>query len=573
MMFSSRRQVGLLVAMMLALAGSAAAQDMAATQPASATPQVTDAQSTTRAARPRAATGQRGCVRAECHAGIKDQPVVHGPVAVNTCDACHVPVDVEAHTWTLARDKADLCTYCHAFSVEKMPVVHKPVAMGECLGCHDPHGGRDRTLTRGASAAEMCARCHDSIAHGKNFLHSPVEQGECDSCHAPHASRFANLLDVAGPDLCLTCHVSFDAQLAAAPVKHPALKDGCEACHDVHGGSEPMALRKPVSELCVGCHESVRQQARNARVTHSAVLEGRACVNCHTPHAGSLPDLLSDLPAKACLACHNEPIQTDRGRTIAKVTEVLDPQMRQHGPLRDGMCGGCHVAHGSDHPLLLAGAYSDRPYQNFAPEHYELCFKCHDMQLVEENPTRSATRFRNGDRNLHVDHVKDVRGKSCRLCHAAHATSGQGNVLELTSFGQWQMPVKLTRTATGGSCTPGCHNAYSYDRENPVSREAPVPTTRQSPVIDRAGVEDIVMVELSARDLAGRGGDGARCADARAAGVPAPGAGAGRVIRAGDRRHGAAGQQAQIGDHSASKRWRCAGGAGGGARDRLADRG
>ena len=35
-------------------------------------------------------------------------------------------------------------------------------------------------------------------------------------------------------------------------------------------------------------------------------------------------------------------------------------------------------------------------------------------------------------------------------------------------YGNWTMPINFKRTETGGSCAPGCHKAFAYDRNNPV---------------------------------------------------------------------------------------------------------
>ena len=72
--------------------------------------------------RPTTAIEAKDCVTSDCHANIKAGRVVHGPVAVDACDACHELTDASKHTFKVWREKAELCTYCHEFSVASMPV-------------------------------------------------------------------------------------------------------------------------------------------------------------------------------------------------------------------------------------------------------------------------------------------------------------------------------------------------------------------------------------------------------------------------------------------------------------------
>ena len=39
---------------------------------------------------------------------------------------------------------------------------------------------------------------------------------------------------------------------------------------------------------------------------------------------------------------------------------------------------------------------------------------------------------------------------------------------EGAEFGDWRIPTRFVKTATGGSCSPGCHQTFEYDRETPV---------------------------------------------------------------------------------------------------------
>ncbi len=425
-------------------------------------------QGATKAARPAYEVEPAGCVTSECHADVKAYPILHGPVIVNTCDACHKLTNTKAHTFEAARQKADLCTYCHEFSTGMLPVVHKPVLTGECLGCHNPHGGTSHSLVREATSGALCGRCHESVALGKKFLHHPVRTGECDTCHRPHASRYPELLDAVGTDLCLSCHREFGARMARLKFTHKALDEGCTKCHDVHGSAYPMSVTQALPDLCLSCHESIKDST-TAMYKHPAVLGDRACLTCHTAHGSNLARLMSDLPVRVCMNCHDKAIEMKAGGTVTAVAEVNDPATFKHAPIRDGQCGGCHSTHGGDRPLLLRRAFPTEFYQRFSPDKYDLCFGCHDEQLAAHEQARGLTNFRNGDRNLHFVHVNaGEQGRSCRACHSTHAGKYDQLIRDWVPFGKWHLPIAFARTPTGGTCVTGCHPAFAYDRENPV---------------------------------------------------------------------------------------------------------
>ena len=88
---------------------------------------------------------------------------------------------------------------------------------------------------------------------------------------------------------------------------------------------------------------------------------------------------------------------------------------------------------------------------------------------METQTTLELTDFRNGEDNLHYLHVKDdTRGRTCRACHATHASDLPKNIRETVPYGMWELPIGFKKTDTGGSCSPGCHLPKSYDRKDPV---------------------------------------------------------------------------------------------------------
>lgn len=417
---------------------------------------------------------QANCVTSQCHADVKNYKALHGPVNVNNCDACHRLVDAKTHHFEIARQKAELCTFCHEIDLKDLKVVHQPVANGECLGCHNPHGGPASSLLRDSSVAQLCGRCHEDVMRGRKFRHGPAASGECTACHGAHGGKYKNLLDAEGTALCVSCHADFESQMAKAKFKHAALDQGCTHCHDAHASNYPSDLVQPAPDLCLACHQQVKTVATSAKYKHDVVLDGKACLTCHTAHGSDQANLMSDTPVRLCMTCHSDPIKMTDGRVIAAVGEISDPAMTKHGPIQEGQCSGCHTAHGSDRASLLTKNFSEAFYQSYSPDDYDLCFSCHDVHLVQQPQAHGLTQFRNGDVNLHYVHVnRATRGRSCRACHATHASKNPKHMRNQVPYGKWQLPINFHKTATGGSCESGCHATYAYDREHPVDN----PTT------------------------------------------------------------------------------------------------
>jgi predicted CXXCH cytochrome family protein len=421
----------------------------------------------------------KNCVTAECHVEVKASKFVHGPVSVNACDACHELTDAAKHTFTATRDKAELCTYCHEFTADRLPVVHKPVALGECIACHDPHGSATRGILREQSTRDLCGRCHESMTLGNKFVHAPVGEGACDACHAPHGAKFPKLVTAIGPDLCLACHDRLEDNLARSSFVHKGLKDGCLTCHDVHASNHTATLVQAAPDLCFSCHEATKAQVAQATHQHSPVMKDQSCTTCHAAHNSELTSLMKDLPVTVCMSCHDKKIDG----YVAAVPEVSDRTMFMHGPIADGQCSGCHAAHGGGRPQLLTHTLTRSLYQPFARAQFELCFSCHDDRVALHEQADGITKFRDGNRNLHFVHANEgERGRNCRVCHATHAAKNPHNIRETFLYGKWDMPIGFSSSETGGSCDPGCHALYAYDREQAVSPTT-APATQPYPMI------------------------------------------------------------------------------------------
>lgn len=414
---------------------------------------------------------REGCVTAECHPGIKQRRFLHGPVHVNACDSCHTATDPAKHTFEPARSRHELCQLCHMVEVSADASKHEPFIQGECLSCHDPHGSSDNTMLRGKKYADACTTCHQDVTGAHDTVHGPASAGACGACHAPHASIYPKLLHAQGRDLCLRCHLATQLELESHPVRHEPVLGDCRICHAPHATDTRALLVADPSQLCVSCHADIAEKVAGAKTQHQALTTQKSCLNCHAAHAGDRSHLLLRQEKDLCLDCHNKVIKLDDGTKLTNMKDVLEKRSSLHGVLAEQSCSVCHEIHGSDNRRLLTSEYPAEIYTPFNEASYALCFACHDRQIVLQPKSTNGTTFRNGDTNLHYVHVnREEKGRSCKVCHDAHASNRARHIREEVPFGPggWKLPIKYEQTPDGGRCGPGCHAQLEYNRNTPV---------------------------------------------------------------------------------------------------------
>lgn len=466
------------------------------------------------------APAQQTCAAAGCHDTLVKGASIHA--ATDSCDGCHESVATPhpqkgKKTFKLAAQQPELCASCHeAFG--KKAHVHAPVKDG-CTTCHDPHASKEPKLLT-APLKDLCSSCHADHVEFK-VVHGPVSAGACTACHTPHESALKGLLLKQGDALCMGCHLDVQEGLKKKHV-HAAVESGCTSCHNPHGSANPKLLAEAGAALCFQCHGEVAEKVQKGAVVHAAVTSGKGCASCHSPHAADQAKLLLSPEKELCLGCHKT--------VLTKNMTVL------HGPIADGQCTPCHDPHGGPNSRLLIRRFSSEPYLPYSDKEYELCFACHNRDLLRFPDTSFATGFRDGDRNLHYLHVNNkLKGRSCQLCHAIHGGENAALIAEKVTFGQWSLPLKFVKTDSGGSCAPGCHKPAAYARKGsgafrsqtvkpappgkpdaaPPAGAVPAPAPTQAPLAEPAAPK--------AKPTATPGTQAAE-ADPVAAPVPAPAA-------------------------------------------------
>lgn len=311
--------------------------------------------------------------------------------------------------------------------------------------------------------------CHEDLVESK-AIHGPVAVLACDPCHAPvEGAEHEFELARDDKDLCTFCHGMPEP---ADIVHEPFEKQSCTGCHDTHFGTDRRFLVEVEStgELCLLCHS--KEDEEEIPYAHEPYESGD-CSGCHAAHQSSEDGLLRAAEPGVCLGCH------------AELAAALRAAKSIHKPVEAGACSSCHRSHGSEFPGLLTAAYPEGLYAPYSEDSYELCFACHSASGFSD-PADRSTRFRDGGKNLHALHVnKEDKGRTCGACHSAHATGGPNLVKKEAAFGEWSLPIGFEPTERGGTCTTGCHKAYSYDRGPEEEGSAP----SQDSSVDDPGAE------------------------------------------------------------------------------------
>ena len=397
----------------------------------------------------------------DCHKRLLERRVVHDP-ASQDCESCHEHSG-DRHTFRYPQEGNRLCTECH----ENIPAdVHQAKKGVKCGDCHDPHATAQPNLLRGRPL-QICGGCHDSVrAARKKHTHGPFGAGLCNGCHNPHGSPNESLLLKTGPALCLDCHEQLAPPKSMKPTWHKPAEEGCVSCHSPHESDLPRVLLKPPPALCLECHDETAQKFAKFAVRHQALDRDRSCAGCHTPHASTLSRLLVAESADLCMKCHDRSYPRKEERPLPDLAAELKEFPQHHGPVRENNCEGCHDAHGAANFRLLIKAYPARFYAPFKEESYDLCFSCHTRDLVRMERS-TATNFRDGNLNMHFLHVNREKGRTCRACHAVHASKEPHHLRATTPFGKWELPVGYEKRPDGGSCATGCHVERAYKRSGP----------------------------------------------------------------------------------------------------------
>jgi predicted CXXCH cytochrome family protein len=408
------------------------------------------------------------------------------------------------------------CTSCHDPHAEWAgdPVegkfLVKPLARSAlCLSCHEAIAYE----VPGGSHALSGAPLPPGDETGSRA--ATVGEAGCQACHASHATEAGARLvrRPAGDDdaACLRCHGGGNVRrpLAADLAKrssHAGLgrgvhdpSEGLPAAGKLRAGPAPAARRHAA---CVDCHNPHAASAQPGLGGVPGALAGVWGVDA----AGNRVEQIR-FEYEVCFKCHGDgqaaplaaaaprPGTPRRARPDENLRRVFDPSgPSSHAVVAPGAaadvpsllapwtpgstltCSDCHGSddrasgggargpHGSNHPFLLARAYTTGDPSIESPASYALCYGCHDREVLLSD--RSAFP-------LHRRHVVGER-TACATCHVAHGVSALGGSaqanahlidFDLAAVGATPLgpPRYESLGSRRGSCTLSCHGA-AHDR-------------------------------------------------------------------------------------------------------------
>jgi predicted CXXCH cytochrome family protein len=400
---------------------------------------------------------EKSCIAQGCHASLLKKFQVHPP-AEEDCSTCHesssqLHPEQEGEEFQITAEVPELCFSCHDPFEDGS--LHAPVEGGECLSCHDPHAADTEPLIRAESIGQACLECHDLPLKNAKTVHAPVDAMECTGCHSPHYARL--LQD--SPFLCLQCHGDV-VENKLVEDRHPPTED-CLNCHQPHASQVPGLLTQTPPDLCVDCHADQLPDSSEVTSLHGALKEGKACVACHRPHVSDFDHFLRTEGTELCLSCHDRKIEAGK-RTIPNIAAKIRGRNIVHAPVEAEGCLVCHRPHFSDQANLLNDAFPGKRYPVGEEATYQLCFNCHDSQLMTKEQVVDETNFRDGMRNLHYVHVNREKSRRCTFCHDVHGSPNEHLLQSETLFGQWELPIRYQPMEGGGACSPGCHERKEY---------------------------------------------------------------------------------------------------------------
>jgi predicted CXXCH cytochrome family protein len=290
---------------------------------------------------------------------------------------------------------------------------------------------------------------------------------------------------------CITCH----GDLIKNNVVHPELATTCDICHASTGAKHPeknvkgFTLSEKLPVLCYNCHSDFQEHIDAYPSVHGALKDTVSCMNCHNPHSSAEKRLLINGTNDLCLRCHDKTIVNDSMR-IRNISQTLSRAKSIHQPVEQGGCVNCHNPHFSEKRALLIGNFPSEQYIKASTDNLELCFMCHDTDLLEKATTEAGTNFRDGTKNLHFVHLSGDKGRNCTMCHDVHGAANDRLIVDKLKFGSWEMKISFTASGNGGSCLTACHSEKKYDRtiikiipkkaetrRPPVKQSAPQKTT------------------------------------------------------------------------------------------------
>ncbi len=268
-----------------------------------------------------------------------------------------------------------------------------------CLTCHKVHNNKAETqflLVMRNRKSSLCLSCHPDKEYlldtKHNLIHSApgernlegktvAEAGVCSACHLPHkpARRLSGENDFT-TQLCVSCHSKGNIGEKTSPpgYTHPL---GVNPFGSKEERPVFSAVDAEKGKMTLPLFNKYNVQDKRGIMT---------CSTCHEPH-GSPANSTKRQTAKddgeektrsflrkqspdICRECHRNKFQIANSKHDLSKLASGEKDILKQRPIEPGLCGGCHLVHGSQKGYLWAG---EDPTAADASGAEDLCVGCH----------------------------------------------------------------------------------------------------------------------------------------------------------------------------------------------------
>lgn len=264
-----------------------------------------------------------------------------------------------------------------------------------CLTCHKVHHNtveQQLLLIKKDKKSTLCLTCHgdkkdlaatkhnlmNSAPQEKNLEGETVEQGGvCSACHLPHkaARKLSGEKDFTSR-LCLSCHGFGQGKIAGkvniSGKTHPLIVDPFKK-EDT--GSVLRIIDVKRNELKLPLFNTVGVQDTYGKMT---------CATCHNIHGSQADSIKGKAGEKKtfflrkqtpnlCGECHGNKLSITNSKHDLKTSAPFAKNVLKQTPSESGLCGTCHLVHGSHKNYLWAREITTDDEK----ENKGMCVSCH----------------------------------------------------------------------------------------------------------------------------------------------------------------------------------------------------
>jgi predicted CXXCH cytochrome family protein len=270
-----------------------------------------------------------------------------------------------------------------------------------CQTCHKVHGnkiGGKNLLVTKKEKSSLCLTCHPDkqyIADTKHNLmrsapgeknlegQTVAEGGVCSACHLVHkaARKLTGEKDLT-TDLCLSCHGKgkIAEKVNLSGNTHPLNVNPFEKKHK---NVLLISVDVEKEKLTLPLFNRYGVQDKSGKMT---------CSTCHDTHGswvgstegsaagkvGNRTLFLRKQPPNICRECHRNKFSIANSKHDLQKVAPEEKNILEQTPSESGLCGSCHLVHGSHKGFLWARNNVAEP--TVAPENF--CISCHNEKGI-----------------------------------------------------------------------------------------------------------------------------------------------------------------------------------------------